>query len=227
MGSFRTRRTASSTRTIAGFARAGLLGIVLAAGAVGVGSVSLATIPEPEPVARRWELDFKPGPFRVASVEVEGQGAKSFLYMTYRVANNSKEDVLFAPVFDLATAEGALVRSGAEIPAEVTKAITAKLDNPLLKDQVSVLGTLQQGEANAREGLVIWSLPKADLDKVNIYVAGLSGETQTVEVIDPKTKEVKRVSLRKTKMLTYRMPGDVLKQGNDPFEKIEDRWIMR
>jgi len=227
MGSFRNRRSQSSTRTFAGFVRAGLLGIVLAAGVVGVGSISLAAIPEPEPVARRWELDFKPGPFRVASVEVEGQGAKSFLYMTYRVANNSKEDVLFAPVFDLATAEGALVRSGAEIPAEVTKAITAKLDNPLLKDQVSVLGTLQQGEANAREGLVIWSLPKADLDKVNIYVAGLSGETQTVEVIDPKTKEVKRVSLRKTKMLTYRMPGDVLKQGNDPFEKIEDRWIMR
>lgn len=227
MGSLRNHHSESSTRTIAGFVRAGLLGIVLAAGAIGVGSISLAAIPEPEPVARRWELDFKPGPFRVASVEVEGQGAKSFLYMTYRVANNSKEDVLFAPVFDLATAEGALVRSGAEIPAEVTKAITAKLDNPLLKDQVSVLGTLQQGEANAREGLVIWSLPKADLDKVNIYVAGLSGETQTVEVIDPKTKEVKRVSLRKTKMLTYRMPGDVLKQGNDPFEKIEDRWIMR
>lgn len=221
------RRSAPSTRTIAGFARAGLLGIVLAAGVVGGGSISIAAIPEPEPVARRWELDFKPGPFRVTSVEVEGQGAKSFLYMTYRVANNSKEDVLFAPVFDLATGEGALVRSGNDVPAEVTKAISAKLDNPLLKDQVAVLGTLQQGEGNAREGLVIWSLPKTDLDKVNIYVAGLSGETQTVEVIDPKTKEVKRVSLRKTKMLTYRMPGDVLKQGNDPFEKIEDRWIMR
>jgi hypothetical protein len=210
--------------------RAGALAIALAAGVLGVAGVhstSLATVPEPEPVARRWELDFKPGAFRVAVVEVEGQPAKAYLYLTYRVANNSKEDVLFAPVLELATAEGALVRSGLEVSPEVTKAVAAKLDNPLLMDQISILGTLQQGEANAREGLVIWTLPKADIDKVNIYVSGLSGETQTVEVIDPKTKAIKRVSLRKTRMLTYRMPGDVLKQGNEPFERVEDRWIMR
>lgn len=225
MGSVTDHRR--SIRTLGGFVRAGILGIVLAAGAVGVGSVSLATVPEPEPVARRWELDFKPGPFRIATVEVKDQPAKAYLYMTYRVANNSKEDVLFAPVFELATGEGALLRSGNDITPEVTKAIITKLDNPLLQDQIAILGTLQQGEASAREGVVIWNLPKADIDKAIVYISGLSGETQTVEVVDPKTKEIKRVSLRKTRMLTYRMPGDVLKQGNTPFESAEDRWIMR
>lgn len=200
---------------------------MLAAGAVGVGSVSLATVPEPEPVARRWELDFKPGPFRIATVELKDQPAKAYLYLTYTVANNSKEDVPFTPSFDLATGEGALLRSGADIAPEVTKAIIARLDNPLLQDQFAILGTLQQGNANAREGIVIWNLPKSDIDKATIYVAGLSGETQVVEVVDPATKEIKRISLRKTRMLTYRMPGDVLKQGNTPFDSAEERWIMR
>ena len=228
MGSHIDNRIHTTSRSLLrGFARAGALAVVLAVGAAGVGSASFARIPEPEPVARRWELDFKPSGFRYAGIEVEGQPAKGYLYMTYRVANNSKEDVLFAPVFELATAEGALVRSGEDVSAAVTQAIAAKMDNPLLLDQVSILGTLQQGNANAREGLVIWSLPKADIDQVSIYVSGLSGETQTVEVVDPKTKEIKRVTLRKSRMLTYRMPGDVLKQGNEPFDAIEDRWIMR
>jgi hypothetical protein len=217
----------SPSRTACGFIRASIMGVVLAAGAVGVGSISHAAVPEPEPIARRWELDFKVGGFRYVAIEADGQPARGYLYLTYRVANNSKEDVLFAPIFDLATAEGALVRSGEDVSAAVTKAIVAKLDNPLLLDQVSIIGTLQQGNANAREGLVIWSLPKADIDQAKVYVSGLSAETQTVEVIDPKTKEIKRVTLRKSKMLTYRMPGDVLKQGNEPFEQTEDRWIMR
>lgn len=213
------------------FVRAGLLGMVVLAGAaggvVGFATLALATVPEPEPVPRRWELDFKPGAFRYATIEVEGQPVRGYLYMTYRVANNSKEDVLFAPVFELSTGEGALVRSGADIAPEITKAIAAKLDNVLLQDQISVLGTLQQGEANAREGLIVWQLPQLDLNTVNIYVSGLSGETQTVEVIDPKTKEAKRVSLRKSRMLVYTMPGDVSKQGSTPFAVAEDRWIMR
>lgn len=224
------RPLSQSRRVLLGSVRAGALGIALVAGAVsliGTHRAALATVPEPEPVARRWELDFKPGAFRFTTIEVEGQPAKSYLYLTYRVANNSKEDVLYAPVFEVATAEGALLRSGADVSPEATKAILAKLDNPLMQDQISILGTLQQGDANAREGVVIWTLPKADIDKATIYVSGLSGETQTVEVRDPKTKELKRVSLRKTRMLTYRMPGDVTKQGNEPFEKAEDRWIMR
>jgi hypothetical protein len=231
MGSVIDRRCTSAlvlrAGLLGGLVRAGILGIMLAAGAVGVGSIALATVPEPEPVARRWELDFKPGPFRIAAVEIEGQPAKAYLYMTYRVANNSKEDVLYAPVFELATGEGALVRSGVDIAPEVTKVIAAKLDNPLLRDQIAILGTLQQGDANAREGIVVWNVPAADIDKAIVYVSGLSGETQTVEVIDPATKELKRVSLRKTRMLTYRMPGDILKQGNTPFDQAEDRWIMR
>lgn len=221
----------NSARTLGAMLRVGVLGLVVAAGvAVGLGggfvTRSHAAVPEPEPVARRWELDFKAGNFRLAKVEVDGQ-SNAYLYLTYRVANNSKEDVLFAPVFELATGEGALLRSGLDVPAAATKAIGEKLDNPLLKDQISILGTLQQGDANAREGLVVWTLPKADLDRVTIYVAGLSAETQVVEVVEPTTKEIRRVSLRKTRSLTYRMPGNVLEQGNEPFEKGEDRWIMR
>ncbi len=210
-------------------ARALVLVAALLAGGAAFTEVgpALATVPEPEPVPRRWELDFRPGPMRVMSVEVEGQGAHAYLYMTYRVANNSSEDVLFAPIFELATSDGQILRSGREVPAEVTRAILHKLDSPLMMDQISILGTLQQGEANAREGVVVWPLPAVSMDTSNLYVAGLSGETKVVDAVDHKTKELKRVTIRKTRMMRFRFPGEVLSQGSEPFPVVEDRWILR
>lgn len=217
------------TRVVRSMGRALVLGAAVACGVGALSHVpaSLATVPEPEPVPRRWELDFKPGPMRVMTVEVEGQVPRAYLYMTYRVANNSSEDVLFAPIFELSTSDGQILRSGRDVPAEVTKTILHKLDNSLMMDQITILGTLQQGEANAREGVVVWPLPCVAMDTGNVYVAGLSGETKVVDAIDPKTKEPKRVTLRKTRMLRYKFPGEMLSQGSDPFPAVEDRWILR
>lgn len=182
--------------------------------------------PEPDPVPRRWQLDVRMGPLRVATVEAPEVGRKVYVYLTYLVTNNSGEDRLFAPSFELATDEGHLIRSGQGVPLEVTREIQRRLDNPLLEDQIKILGPLLQGEANAKDGLVIWPLPSVEVDEINIYAAGFSGETRTVEFTMPDG-EVHRITLRKTLMLRHSTPGIIAPGPAGELERVEQRWIMR
>jgi len=209
--------------------RASILGFALVAAAcVASHSVAptFATPPEPDPVPRRWQLDFVPGPLRIAQVEVAGQ-PQLYFYMTYKVTNGSAEDLLFAPSFELANDQGGLIRSGREVPAAVTQKLLDLLGNPLLQDQIGILGVLLQGDANAKEGLIVWPAQSLAADEISIYAAGFSGENRPIEVQDPVTKEAKKVLLRKTMMMRYKMPGNLKGQGSNPLEQTDKRWIMR
>ena len=179
--------------------------------------------PQPDPVPRRWQLDVKPGPLRIAVMNVEGVGERAFAYFTYYVENNTGKDLLFAPSFDLATDDGVLSRSGVSVPASVTKRLLERLRNPFLKDQISAVGLLLQGPENARDGLVVWPLDNLEVDEVTIFAAGFSGETKTV--IRPDTG--KPVLLRKTLMLRHQTPGDLAFLGDRPMDRVQRRWIMR
>ncbi len=202
---------------------------LVALGAVGamVASPVAAIPPEPEPVPRKWQLDVKAGPLRVATVEVPNVGPRRFYYMTYKVVNATGEDVLFAPIFEMSTSEGDILRSGREVPAEATRKILEMNGNAFLQDQIAILGVLLQGDANAKEGLVVWPATALDTEAVTVYGAGFSGEARTIEVIDPTTKAARRVLLRKTLMLRYRTPGDLTNIGSTPLDLVEQRWIMR
>ena len=73
----------------------------LALGATGAmiltaGVLSGMTPPEPDPIPRRWQLDVEVGPLRVATFDVKDEGKRAYFYMTYKVTNNSGEDLLFA-----------------------------------------------------------------------------------------------------------------------------------
>src|SRR5437870_4091815 len=76
----------------------------------------MAIAPEPDPVPRRWQLEVEAGPLRVASVQVRDSGARSYMYMTYKAVNNSGEDLLFAPMFELSLGDGKVLRSGRDVP---------------------------------------------------------------------------------------------------------------
>lgn len=199
---------------------------ILAVGAVTLPSPVTSTTlaaPQPDPVPRRWQLDIKPGPLRLAVLDVEGLGEKAYFYFTYYVENNTGEDLLFAPSFQLATDDGTLINSGANVPSSVTKTILERLRNPFLLDQISAVGLLLQGEENAREGLVIWPAENLEVDEVSIFAAGFSGETKTY--IRPDTGEP--VLLRKTLMLRHETPGDIAALRDRPLDRVERRWIMR
>jgi hypothetical protein len=156
--------------------------LALAAFAPGLNSVSAAAAPEPAPIPRRWQLDVETSPLRATVVDLPGTGSRAYFYMTFKVTNNSTTDVLFAPAFELATDDMALLRSGRDVPVGVTNEIKNRLQNPLLEDQISIVGTLLRGAENAKEGLVIWPVPAEHQFEVTVYAAGFSGETATVEV---------------------------------------------
>jgi len=205
------------------FAR--LLAVVSALAAVFFACAAWA--PEPDPVPRRWQLDFKIGPLRMVTLDSPEGGRQSYYVLTYRVTNTSGEDLLLAPAFELSTASGELLRSGRSVPAWVTTRILELLNNPLIEDQISILGVIMQGEENAKDGVVIWPVTDMHPEEIAIYASGFSGETKYQENKDPKTGEPVRSVLRKSYMSRYMMPGELVGRGTDPFEPYEQSWIMR
>lgn len=209
----------------------GVVAVAIAAASVGVAarSVAIAAAPEPDPVPRRWQLDVKVGPLRVTTVDAPRIGPRTYYYLTYRVTNNSGQDLLFAPSFELATDHGERRRSGRDVPAEVTRALLERLGNPLIQDQISILGMMLQGEENAKDGLVIWPANDLKADEVVIYGSGFSGESATLEMPDPTTGQPRQVVLRKTLMVRYKLPGDLRTDvpGQRELPPFENRWIMR
>lgn len=214
--------------------RSMLLTISTLAAALGAVCVAPAPIawaaPEPSAIPTRWELDIEPGPLRIATIDIENVGPQAFFYMTYKVVNNSGEDLYFAPTFELTTDAGEAVRGGQDVPMKVTEALLARVANPFMVDQIAVLGTLSQGEENAREGLVVWPANNLKVDEVTVYAMGFSGETRRIVKPDAPIGEdgqpVEAV-LRKTLMLVHTTPGQLTGQENRPLTRTVNRWILR
>ena len=179
--------------------------------------------PEPEAVPRRWQLDFVPGHLRVISIEAPGRSNTVFFYMTYRVTNNSGQDVMFSPSFDLATDDGHLRRSGRDVPPDVASDLLGRLGDPLLQSETDIQGLLLQGPENARHGVVIWPADNLSVDEIDIYAVGLSGETKTV--VRPDNGE--NVVLRKTLRISHHVSGDVNPRSSTPINRTGTRWILR
>lgn len=214
---------------------------MLALGAMTLSTLSMATYfgmtsgvamaaPEPDPVPRKWQLTLETGPMRVMSVDVDGSGpepARLYYYMTYKVINNTGQDILFTPSFDLTTDEGDLQRSGRGVPGAVTDQIVAALENKLLEDQISIVGMLLQGEENAKEGLAVWPVGVAHVRDLSVFARGFSGEMRAMDVYDPETKGTKRVTFRKTLMLQFQPLGETRDMGAGELPRIKEQWVMR
>lgn len=182
--------------------------------------------PEPSPVPKRWQLDVDMGPLRVATIETENGIPGVYYYLTYTVTNNAGEDLLFAPKFELGTDEGEIIRSGEAVPAAATKEILSRLRNPLLEDQIRILGMLLQGEENAKDGLVVWPATDLDIDELTIYAAGFSGEMTTIQIANSQGQQVQKV-LRKTQMMRHIVPGEIDTGSSTPLARLRSQWIMR
>lgn len=199
--------------------------MILAAGVVALGLVGVTAIaaPEPEAIPRRWQLQLDAGPLRVTSVQAEGRDIQSYYYMTYKVTNNSGEDISFAPLLELATDDGIITRGGRGVPGEVVDVIRARLGDSLLETESEIQGMLLQGPENARRGLVVWQATNLKVDEVVVYAAGFSGETKSIQ--RPDTGE--KVVLRKTLMLRHAVPGEIDPRSDEPLKRGIERWILR
>lgn len=208
------------------FAVVGVVGV--SAGAVSLGvmaGLAPAMAPEPDPIPRRWQLAVEPGPLRIATVQTQA-GPQSFYFLTYKVTNTSDQDLLFAPSFDLVTGEGEPRRSGRDVSAEVTREILGRLESPFMQDQISIVGTLLQGEANAKEGVVIWPVNDTRVSEILIFAAGFSGETRGIEIKNAEGK-LERVLLRKSLMMRFEAPGELREMAGKELPRVESRWVLR
>jgi hypothetical protein len=194
-----------------------LLGVVAAAGMNATGRV------EPSLVPRSWDLQFTyQTPRPIAIKDAEGQ-THWFWYLSYRAQNNSGQERFFNPEITVATDRGDIRITGEKVPASVYEAIRVKLDNPLLENPISIVGKILLGEDHARHSVAIWPAFDHDVDVLNIFVAGMSGETATVN--DPVTGE--QVVLRKTLMIDFAFPGTEVHPQRQTIERTGQRWIMR
>lgn len=194
---------------------------------IGSQAAALSAVPEPQPVPVRWEFEFRPDALRLARLATEGEAPSWYAFMTYRVTNTSGQDRMLAPLLELATDKGHVVRSGRGVPPQITQSIMGMLDDPLLLDQLSIVSTLLQGTENTRRGLAVWKLPDITADEIKIFATGFSGESEAFFITDPDSGERVRKVLRKSRMLRYDLPGVVTEQSSPTPDLRETRWILR
>ena len=156
-------------------------------------------------------------------MSVPGQAPQAYWYMTYRVTNNTGQEQLFLPVFEMLTREGKVHVSDKGVSPRVFDAIKDREGNRFLERRSKVEGTLRQGEAEAKDSVAIWKQPLDQMGEFTIFISGLSGEANTYKMdngklvkLDPskmaeETKGVPKeqlITLRKQLKLDYAILGD-------------------
>ena len=188
--------------------------------------------PEPSVYPISWELNFKHGSPQRIVVALSGTSTPSaYWYMTYTVTNKTGSDQMFIPSFELVTADGKRYRGDFAIRGEVFDAIKKRENNQLLEPAERLVGTLRQGDDQAKDGVVIWKEPPSPMRSFSIFVGGLSGEHVTLKDDDGKPitdSDGQPVILRKTLELIYQARG-----GSGPnidpsqLDEKPQRWVMR
>ena len=196
---------------------------------------SSQAFPKPSPYPVSWDFRFEyQTPKRLVVRTAPGREPEAFWYMTFTIANLSREEHLFLPRFEMLGNDGQVYRSDNNIPLVVLETIRIKEHNARIEGLNDIAGQLRVGEDQAREGVAIWREPSPKMGRFSIFVAGASGESvilkdqkgNPVEHTNPEGHKEPLV-LWKTLELDYLMPGDEKNTGNDVIELVEQQWIMR
>jgi len=227
------------TRTLATLTVAAFLFCV---GGSRVIAANVGDYPEPSPYPVSWDLKFEHGTPKRIIVSVPGQAPQAYWYMTYRVINDTGQEQLFLPLFEMLTSDGKIHPSDRGISPRVFDAIKDREGNRFLERRTKVEGTLRQGEAQAKDSVAIWKQPMDQMGQFTIFVSGLSGEANTYKMengklvkLDParmteETKDVPKeqlITLRKTLKLDYAILGDERVTPNPEPQAKGKSWVLR
>jgi hypothetical protein len=186
--------------------------------------------PKPSPYPISWELEFMHGSPKRVVVEVPGGAPRAYWYMTYTVMNNTDQERVFLPVFEMLTDDGRVIRSDKNIPYRVFEVIKSREGNRFLEHFTQLGGEIRLGEDQAKEGVAIWEEPMPEMGHFSIFVGNLSGEIVIMK--DASGKPLKDpdgrpIILRKTKQLNYFVRGDEVLPGEDAVNEAAEQWVMR
>jgi hypothetical protein len=208
----------------------------------GTRSLTAGDFPEPSPYPVSWELKFTYGVPKRIVVTVPEKAPQAYWYLTYRVSNETGQEQLFLPLFEMLTKDGKVIRSDKAIHSRVFDAIKEREGNQFLERRTKVEGTLRQGESQAKDSVAIWKEPMEEMGTFSVFVTGLNGEAATYKMaegklvkIDPtkvteETKDVPKeqlVTLRKTLKLDYVIYGDEKFAERDEVVVKGKSWVMR
>ena len=125
----------------------------------GLACVAVAEVPQPSKARVSWELKFAfQDPQRIVITLPGDVEPTTFWYMLYRVENDTGQDVPFFPTAELVTSSLQVTEGGDQISPTVYDAIRQKhnVTHPFLSVPGHVMGTLLQGEDNARTSMVVF-----------------------------------------------------------------------
>ncbi len=193
--------------------------------------------PSDTPVAWEFELTFL-DPRRI---EVPRQGSITpdvYWYVVYTVQNPGRRAERFFPIFQIVTEDLRVIDTDMAIGLDVFDAIAErhKTLHKQLVPPTMAIGALLSGDDNARESVAIWRDVDLTENNFSIFVAGLSGENQVMQmpvkkkgdVMGPGGKSaVQTFTLRKTLEIQYTLPGSPDSRRNAMPERGTVRWVMR
>ncbi len=213
---------------------------LIAAAMLAIVAERAITAPEPAPAPQSWELTFTHDKPQAIEVKLPGQDEpQTFWYLRYRIANNTGDDQFFIPEFAIYTDTGELVPAGKGVPQGVFEKIQKVYNDPLLKDPASMKGKVLQGDDNAKRGVAIWRNFDPKAGGFDLFVSGLSGESQTIKLPAPievkqmnedgemETVEIREITLVKTLKLTYGLIGEGKDRIDQKIKYVDQKWIMR
>jgi hypothetical protein len=179
-----------------------------------------ALIPKVKPATPN-DLDFRPGVLRL--VTDTDSGARFWVF-TYAVANKTGKTQRFSPRFELLMGDGTILEAGRDVSVEAGRRVLRSVGSDQALDQFQIMGEILDGEANAREGVVVWPA-KGDSKEITLFVAGMSSAFDRVK--DPATG--KDVTIRRSWSRQYAVPGvtDPRVASEASFDPIKDAWLMR
>lgn len=174
-----------------------------------------------EASAGNWQLDFYPGDLRLYT---DPESGKNYWYFTYKVVNRTGQDRWWAPKMELFEDHGRIRRSGKDISSITVKRIEALIGNKLIEDQYQIIGEIHQGEANAKEGFVVWSAEPVTATELHIFVRGMSSEFKKVPNPNGSGEDI---TMHKTMKRDYRISGDAVARGSTPVDCEQTEWLLR
>ena len=214
-----------------------LLMVILATGVL----FSTPGVTAPTPTATgSWQLNIDYHTPEPLVMKVPGEAKPQlFWYFRYTVTNRTGKERSFNPNIVLFTNTGEILQAGDGVSPVVFEKIRSIMNNPLLRDQWSIGGKMLQGQDNARDGVAIFRNFDPKATSFNIFLAGLSGETTSIQLPTPievteegpdgKERKVKKtkVFLTKTLRLNYGIGTEAAQRPRAKVRLVEQDWVMR
>ncbi|MGA2265630.1 MAG: hypothetical protein ABSH10_04275 [Phycisphaerae bacterium] len=198
------------------------------------------TAPKPAEIPRYWQIDITFGDILPIQVKLPTEAApRTFWYLRYKVTNNTGQDRIFVPEFLLYTDSGQVLRAWHQVPSSVFEEIKKTYNDPLLEDLSGTTGSLLQGAENAKEGVAIWTDFDPNASAFDVFVSGLSGETEEFQLPKPihvtetdaagkKVEVVKTtILLAKTLERHYAVAGEPAARSAATVHFLDEEWVMR